>query len=180
MWIDVLFLIFLLLAVFKGLQQGMIIVVVSALAFIIGLAAAMKLSAFLAGYLRSHTSLSTRWMPALAFLLVFLAVVLLVRWTGRLMEAAVDLAMMGWLNKLGGIVLYAAVYTIILSVLLFYAIQLRLISGSTLSSSISYPFIRPWGPVVIDGFGSLVPFFKGMFTQLEDFFDHLHKSLQQK
>jgi len=76
--------------------------------------------------------------------------------------------------------LYAAIYTIILSVLLFYAIQLRLISGSTLASSITYSFIRPWGPVVIDGFGSLIPFFKGMFTQLEDFFDHLNRSLQQK
>lgn len=178
MWIDVLFLILLLWAVFKGLRQGLIIAVVSALAFIIGLAAAVKLSASLAGYLKVHTSLSSRWLPALAFILVFLAVVLLVRWVGRLMEAAVELSMMGWLNKLGGILLYAAVYTIILSVLLFYAVQLRLIAGSTLSSSIVYPFIRPWGPVVIDGFGSFIPFFKGMFTQLEDFFGRLNSSLQ--
>ncbi|SRR5216684_2289724 len=178
MWIDVLFLILLLLAVFKGLRQGLIIAVVSTLAFIIGLAAALKLSATLAGYLRGHTAMSTRWLPALAFLLVFLAVALVVRWVGRLMEAAVDLAMMGWLNKLGGILFYAAINTIILSVLLFYAVQLHLVSGGNLNSSITYPFIRPWGPVVIDGFGSFVPLFKGMFTQLEDFFDHLNKSLQ--
>jgi len=180
MWIDVLFLILLLWAVFKGLRQGLIIAVVSALAFILGLAAAMKLSATLAGYLRIHTSLSSRWLPALAFVLVFLAVVLLVRWIGRLMEAAVDLAMLGWLNKLGGILLYAIVYTIILSVLLFYAVQLRLIAGTTLSASIIYPHIRSWGPVVIDGFGSFIPFFKGMFTQLEEFFGHLNNSLQKK
>jgi membrane protein required for colicin V production len=178
MWIDVLFLIFFLLAVFKGLRQGLIIAIVSTLAFIIGLAAAMKLSASLAGYLRGHTGMSTRWLPVLAFLLVFLAVVLLVRWVGGLMEAAVDLAMLGWLNKLGGILFYVAINTIILSVLLFYAVQLHLVSGGTLNSSITYPFIRPWGPVVIDGFGSLVPLFKGMFTQLEDFFGHLNKSLQ--
>jgi len=180
MWIDVLFLILLLWAVFKGLRQGLIIAVVSALAFIVGLAAAMKLSASLAGYLRVHTSLSSRWLPVLAFILVFLAAVLLVRWIGRLMETAAELTMLGWLNKVGGILLYAAVYTIILSVLLFYAIQLRLIADATLSSSITYRFIRPWGPVVIDGFGSFIPFFKGMFTQLEDFFGHLHNSLQQK
>ena len=178
MWIDVLFLVLLLVAVFKGLRQGFIIAIVAALAFIVGLAAAMKLSATLAGYLRGHTTLSGRWLPVLAFVLVFLAVVLLVRWIGRLMEAAVDLAMMGWLNKLAGILLYAAAYTIILSVLLFYAVHLHLVSGSAMASSITYPFIRPWGVVVIDGFGSLVPFFKGMFTQLEDFFDHLNRSLQ--
>lgn len=177
MWIDVLFLILLLLAVFKGLRQGFIIAVVAGLAFIIGLAAAMKLSASLAGYLKDHTAMSARWLPVLAFVLVFLAVVLLVRWVGRLMEAAVDLAMMGWLNKLAGVLLYAAVYTIVLSVLLFYAVHLHLVSDSTLASSRVYPAIRPWGPVVIDGFGSLVPVFKGMFTQLEDFFGHLNKSL---
>jgi membrane protein required for colicin V production len=178
MWIDILFLILLLWAVFKGLRQGLIIAVVSALAFIIGLAAAMKLSASLAGYLKVHTSLSSRWLPALAFILVFLGVVLLVRWLGRLMEAAVELTVISWLNKLGGILLYAAAYTIILSVLLFYAVHLRLIAGSTLSASITYPFVRPWGPVVIDGFGGFIPFFKGMFTQLEDFFGRLNSSLQ--
>ncbi|HEY4208210.1 MAG TPA: CvpA family protein [Puia sp.] len=178
MWIDVLFLVLLVVAVFKGLRRGFIIAIVAALAFIIGLAAAMKLSVTLASYLKGHTELSGRWLPVLAFVLVFLAVVLLVRWIGRLMEAAVDLAMMGWLNKLAGILLYAAVYTIILSVLLFYAVQLRLVSSSTLANSITYPFIRPWGVVVIDGFGCLVPFFKGMFTQLEEFFGHLNRSLQ--
>jgi membrane protein required for colicin V production len=179
MWIDVLFLILLLWAVFKGLRHGLIIAVVSALAFIVGLAAAMKLSATLAGYLRVHTSLSSRWLPVLAFLLVFLAVVLLVRWIGRLMEAAADLAMVGWVNKLAGILLYAVVYTIILSVVLFYAVQLRLVSDNTLSSSIIYPHIHAWGPVVIDGFGRFIPFFKGMFDQLKDFFAHLNGSLQQ-
>ena len=123
-------------------------------------------------------SVSGRWLPVLAFILVFLAVVVLVRWIGKLMEAAVDLTLLGWLNKLGGILFHAVINMIILSVLLFYAVQLHLVSHETLASSITYPFIRPWGPVVIDGFGSLVPFFKGMFIQLEDFFGHLNKSLQ--
>lgn len=178
MWIDVLFLIILLWAVFKGLRQGLIIAVVATLAFIIGLAAALKLSATLAGYLREHTSISGRWLPVLAFLLVFLGVVLLVRWIGKLMEGAVELAMMGWVNRLGGILFYAVIYTIILSVMLFYATQLRLISTETLSASVTYPFIRPWGPVVIDGFGDLIPFFKGMFRQLEEFFGRLDSRLR--
>jgi membrane protein required for colicin V production len=177
MWIDILFLLFILLAIFKGLRQGFIIAVFSGLAFVIGLAAAMKLSAALAGYLKTSMHVSTRWLPVLAFLLVFLAVVLLVRWGARLAEAAVDLAMMGWLNKLAGVVLYAAVYTIILSVLLFYAVQVHIVSDKTVASSVSYTFIRPWGPAVIDEFGKFVPFFKGMFAQLEDFFGRLHDSL---
>ena len=177
MWIDVLLLLFIVLAVFKGLRQGFLLAVFSAVAFIVGLAAAVKLSAALAGYFKDSVHVSARWLPVLAFIVVFLVVVLLVRGGARLLEAAVDLAMMGWLNKLAGVLLYALVYTIILSVLLFYAVQVHLISGHTLSSSVSYRFIRPWGPVVIDGFGKFVPFFKGMFVQLEDFFGRVYKQI---
>lgn len=177
MWIDVLFLLFMLLAVFKGIQRGFLLAVFSAVAFIIGLAAAVRLSAAVAGYLKDSVHVSARWLPVLAFVGVFLAVVLLIRGGARLLEAAMDLVMMGWLNKLAGVLLYAAIYTIILSVLLFYAVQVRIVSGNTLTSSVTYPFIRPWGPVVIDGFGKLVPLFRDMFAQLEDFFGRLHHKL---
>ena len=177
MWIDVLFLLFMLLAVFKGLQRGFLLAVFSAVAFIIGLAAAMKLSAAVAGYLKGSAHVTTRWLPVLAFIGVFLVVVLLVRGGARLIEAAIDMAMMGWLNRLAGVLLYALVYTIILSVLLFYAIQVHIVSDNALAASATYRFIRPFGPVVIDGFGKLIPLFRDMFAQLEDFFGRLHHKL---
>ena len=170
MKVDVLFLLFMVMAVYKGLRQGLIIAVFSGIAIIIGLAAAIRLSTAVAGWAGANTHLSSRWLPAIAFILVFVAVVIVVRLGARLAEKAVDLALMGWLNKLAGVLLYAALYTIILSVLLFYAVQLHLVSGKTLSSSVTYPVIRPWGPVVIDEFGKFVPWFEGMFTRLEDFF----------
>jgi membrane protein required for colicin V production len=177
MVIDVVFLLFMVMAVFKGLRQGFIIAIFSAVAWIIGLAAAIKLSAVVAGYGREHTAISSRWLPVLAFVLVFLAVVIGVRAGAKLIEKAVDLALLGWLNKLAGVLLYAVIYTIILSVLLFYAVQLHLVATATLSSSVTYPYIRHWGPVVIDEFGKFVPWFKGMFTQLEDFFGRLGNKL---
>lgn len=177
MWIDVLFLLIILLAVFSGLRKGFLMAVFSAVAFIVGLTAAVKLSAAVAGYLKGSVHVSARWLPVLAFIGVFLVVLLLVRGGAKLIEAAVDLAMLGWLNKLAGVLLYAAVYTIILSLLLFYAVQVHMVPGSVLASSVTYPFLRPWGPVVIDGFGKLVPFFKGMFVQLEDFFGRLRNKL---
>jgi len=173
MWIDIVFLLCILMAVIRGIRQGFVIAVLSGLALVVGLAAAIKLSATVALHLKDTVQVSSRWLPVLAFILVFICVVLVVRWVGRLAEAALDLAMMGWLNKLAGILLYSALYTIALSVLLFYAVQTHFVSVATVSSSVSYPFIRPWGPVVIDGFGKLIPVFKGMFAQLEDFFGRL-------
>ncbi|HET6253834.1 MAG TPA: CvpA family protein [Puia sp.] len=170
MSIDVIFLLFLVLAVFRGVRHGFIISVCSFVAIFIGLAAAIRLSASVAAHISATAHHPNRWMPVLTFLLIFLGVVILVRLGARLAEKAVDLAMMGWLNKLAGVLLYAAIYTIILSVVLFYAVQLHLIGAKTLSSSVTFPFIRPWGRVVIDEFGKFVPWFKGMFINLEDFF----------
>jgi len=173
MWIDIAFLICLLMAVLRGLRQGFVIAVLSGLALVIGLAAAIKLSATVAMHMRDSIRVSDRWLPVLAFILVFVCVVLLVRWIARLAEAALDLAMMGWLNKLAGILLFAVLYTIAFSVLLFYGVHTHVVSDRATSSSVSYPFIRPLGPVVIDEFGKLIPLFKGMFAQLEDFFGRL-------
>jgi membrane protein required for colicin V production len=176
MAIDVLFIVFLLLAIFRGRRHGFIIAVVSVAAWIIGIAAAMKLSAVVATYGKAHTHLPPRWLPVLAFLLVFLVVVLGLHAIAKLIEKAVDLAMMGWLNKLAGVLLYAFLFITTLSVLLFYAVQIHLISPQTLSASVTYPYIRPWGRVTIDEFGKFVPWFKGMFAQLEDFFGQIRDS----
>lgn len=178
MWIDILYGLLLLLAVIKGLRKGFVLAVLSGLGIIVGLAAAIKLSAAVAGYLKDSVHVSARWLPVLAFLVVFIAVILLVRLGAKLIEGAMDLAMMGWLNKLAGVILYAVVYTIIWSVLLFYAEQSRFLSQSSLNASMTWSFVRPWGPVVIDGFGRLVPLFKGMFAELKEFFGRIGDSLQ--
>ncbi|HEY4110438.1 CvpA family protein [Puia sp.] len=121
--------------------------------------------------------LPPRWLPVLAFLLVFLAVVVGLHAIAKLVEKAVDLAMMGWLNKLLGVLLYAFLYITTLSVLLFYAVEINWVSTHTLSASVTYPFIRPWGRVTIDEFGKFVPWFEGMFAQLEDFFGQIGNKL---
>jgi membrane protein required for colicin V production len=61
-------------------------------------------------------------------------------------------------------------YTTIYSILLFYAIQLNLIKQETLLASRTYSFIAPWGPHAINGLGAIIPWFKDMFLQLEEFF----------
>ncbi len=173
MLIDILFLIFLLLAIFKGLQRGLIVAVFSVLALMAGIAAAVKLSAIVASHLKENTHVSSKWLPVLAFLLVFIGVVLLVRWTASLLKTAVSFVLLGWVDKLGGIILYACVYMVAYSVLLFYATNLHLISQHVISSSITYSFIEPWGPVAIDAIGKIIPFFKNMFADLENFFEQL-------
>ena len=175
MFIDVICLVLLIMALFKGLRNGLIIGIFSFLAFIIGLAAALKLSTVAAEYIGTNTNIGERWIPFLAFLAVFLIVVFLVRLGAKALEGIIQLAMLGWLNKIGGVLLYAFLYVFIFSIIVFYADQLNLIKEETLEASVAYPFIKPLGPKVIDMLGYILPFFKNMFAELQLFFGHLSK-----
>ena len=73
MLIDIVAFILLLLAIYKGWTKGFIVAVFSFIAFIVGLAAALKLSAVVAAYIGESVSVSQRWLPVIAFLLVFVS-----------------------------------------------------------------------------------------------------------
>lgn len=170
MIIDIILIGLIILAVYKGFRKGMVVALFSFLAFIIGLAAALKLSAVVAGYLGEATNISQKWLPVLAFVLVFFVVVLLVRLGARAIEGVIQLAMLGWLNKLGGIILYCLLYLFVFSIILFYAHQLNIIRPDTASVSATYPYVYPLAPKVIEWMGIILPFFKDMFADLESFF----------
>ena len=178
MLIDIIFLVLLVIAVVKGYSKGIIIAVFSLLALVIGLAAAIKLSVVTAAWLKGSVHVAAKWLPVLAFAIVFILVVLVVRLGAKALEKTAAFALLGWANKLGGILLYIALYTTILSVMLFYAEKVNLIEANVIASSKTYAFIEPWGPKAINAIGSLVPFFKDMFHQLEDFFAALSDKIQ--
>ncbi|NCU04715.1 MAG: CvpA family protein [Chitinophagaceae bacterium] len=173
MIIDIIVLIAVALAIIKGLRSGLIVAVFSIIAFVIGLVAALKLSTVVAAWLAESTSISTQWLPFIAFAAVFFLTVFAIRAVAKLIEKAVDLAWLGWANKLGGVAGYAILYLLILSVLFFYAAQMKLFAEETIAESRTYSFIQPLGPTVIDTIGAVVPIFSNMFTQLENFFEKL-------
>lgn len=175
MIIDIAFILVMILALYKGLSKGLVLGIFSLLAFIIGLAAALKLSVVVAGYLKDSSGALSKWLPLISFLLVFIAVILLVGLVARLIKKTMQIAMLGWLDRLGGMILYVAIYTIIFSIFLFFAEKLFLLQPSTVQDSKVYLYVAPWGPKVMDNLGSIIPLFKDMFAELQDFFGNLAK-----
>ncbi len=170
MAIDFFLVIILCIAVFKGYSRGLIAAVFSFLAIIIGLAAAMKLSSLVAGWLHNSTNIGAKWLPFISFLIVMIGVILLVRLGARMIQKSAELLMLGWINRLGGIIFYVAVYTAVFSVVLFFAEKMHLLKQDMIETSRCYSLVQPLGPKLINGIGSILPFFKDLFTQLETFF----------
>jgi len=177
MIIDAVYVLLIVVAGFKGMRKGLIVALFSILAFIAGLAAALKLSAVVAARLSTEVSPTFKWLPMLSFLLVFILVAFLVNLGGRLIQKTFETILLGWVNRIGGMFLYIALYTFIFSIILFFASQAHLISASTIASSFFYPYIQPLGPRVINAIGELIPFFKNMFSELQKFFGGLSNKM---
>jgi membrane protein required for colicin V production len=170
MLIDIIFLILMVMAIFKGISNGFIVAIFSLLAFIIGLAAALKLSVVVAVHLQEKMNVSGYWLPFLAFLIVFVAVVFLVRLGAALVKKAVSIALLGWADALAGVILYAVMYLMVYSVILFFATRIHLISAEAQAVSRTYDYIEPFGPKVMGVAGKVIPLFSHMFADLSRFF----------
>lgn len=168
--IDLIFYLIVILAIIQGFRKGLIMALFSFLCLLVGMAAAVKLSAIVADYIGREPGTNGRWLPVLSFMAVFLIVALVVRLVGKLLESALKLVMLGWLNRLGGVILYLILYTAVYSILLYYGAGMHLFSAQAETDSHFYNVIAPMGPKVIEWISIVIPFGRDMFESLKQFF----------
>jgi membrane protein required for colicin V production len=148
MLIDIIFYSMMVIAVFKGLRNGLIVAIFSIIGWILGLMAAFKFSAIAAQYLEGSLNLSPRVLSIVAFFLVFALVLLVVNLGAKLVEKTVEIAMLGWLNRIGGIFFYVLLYALIFSVVIYFAEKVKLLNEETISSSKVYEWVKPLAQII--------------------------------
>lgn len=157
-------------AFLRGMKRGLIVSAFAFASLFVGLVAAMRFSAAVAQWLTGIGGLPVRWLPFLAFLLVFGLARWLVGLAGRMAKATVEDVMLGSVDKVGGVVLHAVLYGTVYSVVLFYSRQLGLIGDDTVASSLTYPWVSPWGPWVMGAVSSAMPFLGDILRSLQEYF----------
>lgn len=172
--LDILFLILIAFAVYRGITSGLIVGVFSFLAYFIGLAAALKLSSGVAQYLAGKDHHPSFWLPVLSFVLVFIVVVLIVNLIARLIKSAVKLSTLGWADKLGGILFFVIINVFIFSIFLFYLSEAHWIDESTKNDSKVYPYVISVAPAMMHFLGKIIPVFSNLFEDLKGFFENIN------
>jgi len=160
-------------SLFRGISKGFIVAILSFLAVIAGLAAATKLSVIAANAIGDNHFISKQWLPFISFVLVMILVFFMVKGIAYLLRGSAKTLQLGWLDKLGGVLFYLFIYMAIFSVVLFYATQMNILKQATIDESKTYYAIEPFGPKMINALGYIIPFFKNIFAQLQDFFSAL-------
>ncbi|NDC76326.1 MAG: CvpA family protein [Chitinophagia bacterium] len=154
----------------QGMSRGFIVSAFSFASLFVGLVAAVSLSAAVAQWLTGIGGIPVRWLPLLAFLMVFGLARWLVGVAGRMAKASAEAMMLGGVDKAGGVILHVILYGTLYSIILFYLRELGLLGDETVSTSRTYPWVSPWGPWVMGALSHALPFLGDMMRSLKEYF----------
>jgi membrane protein required for colicin V production len=120
-FIDVLIIIPLIYAGYKGFKHGLIIEVFTLLALFVGLYAGIHFSDFLSSFLKKSFGWDSQYLPIISFTLIFLAVGAMVFFAGKTIEQLVRVVNLTPLNKFFGVFFGVLKMLYIVSVVLVIA-----------------------------------------------------------
>ena len=171
MTIDIIFAIMLLLALINGYKKGIVHSIVSLLALVIGIIAAVRLSEVAAFYLDSWFNITSRYLPLISFVAVFLGIYLLFRLLEHALESFFKLIKLNFINQLAGALVWGIIWTMLYSTILFYLNNMELISEKNKKDSIVFEQVAPFAPKTIELVGNIIPPVKNVFNTMETWFD---------
>ena len=115
-YLDVIFIVPLIWAGFRGFKKGLIIEVSALIAFGLGIWGGIHFSDFVAELLAD--SIESKYVPLVSFAITFMLIVAAVFVLGKMLEKAVNLVQLKLINKAMGAVFGVAKIVLVISVLL--------------------------------------------------------------
>lgn len=101
-YLDIVVCIILLIGAYRGFTKGFLYTLALATAVVLGIIGGFQLADKASGYLQSEFSITSRFLPFISFLLVFIGIIMLVILLGKLLEKVLKAIALGWANKISG------------------------------------------------------------------------------
>ncbi len=159
--LDIALLVCLIPALIQGLRKGFIAQVVAIISLVLGGWLAYHFSSVVTGWLEQWLDISGPALGILSFILIFVVVITVLFLLGKVLEASVKIILLGWLNKLLGLVFALFKYALVIGLLiiLFDSIngKFDFVSESYLDSSFMYSGLRSVSYAVF-------PYLKSLFA----------------
>lgn len=164
MWLDILTGTLFIIAILQGYKNGLIRAIVSFLSLYIGLIVAFQFAGWVAKQLKEHTKIESHWLPFISFLIILILVLILLKWASNLLQQTAEWLMLGWLNKLLGMLLYGFIYFTIFSAILYFLQLLGVLEADPLKEAFCYKYLNEWWPYCMGKMGGIIPALKNTIT----------------
>lgn len=177
--LDLIALVLLALGFYWGYQKGILAALLEWIGLVLGLILAMKLASLLGRYLMTWEVIPSAWIPAISYLVLFLGVILLVRFLTRGLESLITALRWNGINRVLGGMAYSALALLFWSTLVWLGHRMHLFSPDTLAHSFTFPYLEPLPARVLDAIGEYWPMVDTILEELSDFFDQINKKLPE-
>ena len=152
--LDIILGILLLLGLWKGFNNGLLIEVASIVALIAGIYGAIHFSYIAGDYLTEQMNWEERYINLTAFVITFIVIVIAVHFAGKLLTKVANIALLGLLNKIAGAAFGALKVAVILGAILVFFNRvnsnLKFVSEEAQNESVLFNPIKEIGAVVFD------------------------------
>lgn len=166
--LDIFLLIPLLFGAYKGYKKGLLREIVSIIAFLLAIVLGFKLLDWGIDLLAAKFETLGRFLPILAFLMIFIGVILLVNVVGRILKGILDMTLLGGLDSFSGAVLGLIKWAFAISIVLWLGQSIELsVPEDMEEGSYMYPIIASMAPFVFDQLAVYLPFIQEMFDTLK-------------
>ncbi len=144
--LDIILLVCFIPAIILGLKKGFIKQAVAVVSIILGVWLSSRFANMLGEWIGKYINGSEQILKIVAFIIIFIGVIVGLYLLGKLLEGTVKLVMLGWLNKLLGVIVALMKVGIIVGILIIIFSSVNdvfgLVSEEYLNSSILYPPLK--------------------------------------
>jgi len=171
MVIDIIALLFIVLALYKGWTKGLIMSLFVLLSYAVALTCAFYFSSKVAGYFKASAGSESKWYSILAFIVVMIGAIILVRIIGKLIEKTAELMLLGMVNRILGIVVFGLFYGSLLAISIVYLQNYELLDDSAIHQAKSGSCLHNYGDWLLKKLTVWMPEIKNMFNNSKQFIE---------
>lgn len=162
---DVALILIILIGAYSGYKQGFLLELFSFGAILLGILGGFKLMGYAIIFLDDEFNIDQSILPYLAFAVVFIAIVIIVRLLAKLMKASIDKTFLGQVDQAAGagLGLFKTAFLISVSLWILSALNIHLPEKWT-SDSWLLPKVESFAPHITAWISGYIPLFRDVIT----------------
>lgn len=180
MIIDVIFLIVAGWGFYQGYSRGIIKTVFTVFSIIFGLMVAFKFSPAATRFVETAFHSNSPLNFIAGFLLSFVLTMIIIRMTAQFFEKTLQAANINAINKVAGGMLLGALYTLVYSLLLWFADQTHIVTPENSKDSLTYQQLRVFPSKMKSVFEYIKPGFQDFWHESTRFIDKMQEKSLEK
>jgi membrane protein required for colicin V production len=163
-WVDILLVAIFIFAAINGYREGFLMELFSLLALLLGVLGSFKLLGWAIVFLDDQFDIDEKYLPYVAFAVVFILIVIAVRLLGNLIKLSIDRSFLGRVDQIAGCFLGVVRSAFILSVMLWLADSFKVqFPDKWTNDSWLLPKVAAFAPLLTEWLGEFFPFFHDVF-----------------